>query len=98
MPKNVVVIIQSWKDGSGSAASSFQASVELQIIENAVIVKSYLCNVTDMFLSLDKQNNAFFIYYQNHKLYQWTLGDTYNGNSISTAELMFNNFRGDLTA
>lgn len=98
MPKNLATVIQSFRDGSGSAASSFPASVQLQITENGVIIKNYLCNVTDMFLSLDKTNNAFFIYYQNHKLYQWTLGDTYGGGSISDAENMFNNMRLDLTA
>jgi len=98
MPKNVTVTIQSFRDGSGTAASSFPASVQLEITENGVIVKNYLCNVTDMFLSLDKQNNAFFIYYQNHKLYQWTSGDTYSNGSIADAESMFNNMRIDLTA
>lgn len=98
MAKDLSTNTFSWKDGSGSAASSFPASIVITISENATTIKNYLCNITDIFISLDKENNAFFIYYQNHKLYQWTLDDTLNGNPITTAEDMFNGFKAYFTA
>jgi len=78
MAKDLLVNIRSWLDGSGANASGWPASINIRIEENAVEVEKYLCNVSDIFLSCDKQNNAFFIYYQNHKIYQWTAGDTIN--------------------
>lgn len=91
MAKDLFIDIRSWLDGSGANASGWPASIRIRIEENASTVKKYLCNVSDVFLSCDVQNNAFFIYYQNHKIYQWTAGDQFaSGAAPADASAFYN--------
>jgi len=76
MAKDLFFELRYQLDGSGSNASSFPAELRIRIEENSVEIKKYLTMVSDIFLSCDVENNGFFIYYQNHKIYQWTAGDT----------------------
>jgi hypothetical protein len=97
MAKDLLFTAKAYDDGTGGSTSSFPAAEYLTISENSVILEAYLLDITSLFVSLDKTNNAMGMYSNNHKIYQWTLGDTYGGSVCADAQAMFNQIMGDLT-
>jgi hypothetical protein len=86
------ITLQNFNDGTGGATSGFPAALRITVTTNG-IQKEYFCDVTSVLISLDEAANYLELYANNHCLYKYVAGDTFNTGAMADAATMFDSIR-----
>ena len=97
MAKDITLVLKSWKDGSGGAASGWPASIEISI-DDAGDTYKYVVDNASLRVMLDKPSNYCELSSDTMNYFKYNPGDTYATGSIADAEGMYNAIVNEITS